>query len=164
MMRNDGLRLLGNLASGEPVYDRFNSHLHHEVQELLPEVFAGMVSKNGRFIVHEHDFGRIVGKSSCVTTSGSDKVVYARRPKRADMTRFVKNRQVEPSDKAVVILKRDDYEQYYIVITAFVGGMAAKEPWDFRATDEDREFWENHALVWGSEEIIPGTETAVCPW
>ena len=163
MMRND-VRFLGNLASGEPVYDRRSSHLHHEVQELLPEVFAGLVSEKGRFIVREHDFGRIVGESSCVATSGSDVVCFAQRPKRAGLTRFVKNRQAEPSDKAVVILKRDDYEPYYILITAFVGGMAAKEPWDSRATDEDREFWENHALIWGSEEVIPGTETAVCPW
>ena len=162
MMRND-LRLLGNLASGEPVYDRHSSHLHRKVQELLPEIFAGL-SGVGRFIIHEHDFGRFVGESSCVATSESDVVCFAQRPKRAGLTRFVKNRQVEPSDKAVVILKRDDYEPYYILITAFVGGMAAKEPWDPRATDEDRKFWETHALIWGSEKIIPGTETAVCPW
>ena len=162
MMRND-LEFLGNLASGEPVYDRHNSHLHREVQELLPEIVAG-VSGAERFMVHEHDFGRVVGYCNCVATSGSDKVVYAQRPKRAGLTRFVKNRQAEPATKAVVILKRDDYEPYYVLITAFVGGLAAKEPWDPRATDEDREFWETHALVWGSEEIIPGTETAVCPW
>lgn len=162
MMRND-LRLLGNLASGEPVYDRYNSHLHREIQELLPEVFAG-VSGAGRFIVREHDFGRIVGKSSCVATSGSDEVCYAQRPKRAGLTRFVKNRQAEPSDKAVVILKRDDYEPYYVLITAFIGGIAAKEPWDSRATDEDREFWNSHALVWGSEEVVLGSETVACPW
>ena len=106
MMRND-MRFLGNLASGEPVYDRHSSHLHREVQELLPEIFAGVSSGTERFMVHEHDFGRIVGYCNCVATSGSDTVVWAQRPKRAGLTRFVKNRQPEPSTKAVIILKRD---------------------------------------------------------
>lgn len=29
---------------------------------------------------------------------------------------------------------------------------------------ETFEFWSSHALVWGSEPIVPGTETATCPW
>lgn len=162
MMRND-LEFLGTLASGEPVFDRPSSHLHSGVRELLPEIFAGVLS-SGRFMTHEHNFGRVVGQTTCVATSSSDNIVYAQRLKRAGLTRFVKNRQPELSDKAVVILKRDDYEDYYILMTAFIGKLSGPEPWDPRATDEDREFWSTHALIYGTEETIPGTETATCPW
>jgi len=164
MLRNNGLTLLGTLASGELVYDRYNSHLHENVKAILAEAFSKIDSRSECFTIREIDFGRIIGESSCVSTSGRDAIVYAFRPKRNGATRFVKNRKPEPSSNAVVILKRDDYKPYYILITAFVGSIAAKEPWDPRATDEDREFWETHALVWGSEEVVPGTETATCPW
>lgn len=160
-MRNN-LRFLGYLRTGEPVYDRHSSHIHDGILGLLPEVLSE-VSGNERFIVHEHDFGRLVGETSCVATREGDDVIWGQRPGRAGLTRFVKNRQAEPSSKAVVILKRDDWEPYYILITAFIGGKAGREPWDPRATDKDRRFWGGHALVYGSEPIIPGTETALCP-
>lgn len=164
MLRNNGLTLLGCLASGEPVYDRYNSHLHENVKAILPEAFSKLDSKGERFTIRELDFGRVIGESSCVPTSGRDVITYAFRPKRNGATRFVKNRKSEPCSSAVFILKRDDYEPYYILITAFIGHESGPEPWDVRATDADREFWSTHALVWGSEEIIPGTETAICPW
>lgn len=160
-MRND-LRLLGCLKTGELVYDRPNSHLHEGISGLLPEIFSE-VSGDERFVAHEHDFGRLVGETSCVATHSGDDVVWGQRPGRSGLTRFVKNRQAAPTSRAVVILKRDDFEPYYILITAFIGGKAGCEPWDPRATDEDRRFWEGHALIYGSEPIIPGTETALCP-
>ena len=158
-----GLKLLGNLASGEPVYDRFYSHLHGEVSELLPEIFA-TVSGTQNFMICEHDFGRIVGVTTCVATDEGDQVLYAQRPKRAGLTRFVMNRQAEPCSTAVIILKKDLYRPYYVLITAFIGRESGPEPWDIRATDENWAFWNCHALVYGSEEIIPGTETTICPW
>lgn len=162
MMRND-LEFLGFLASGEPVFDRPNSHLHSGVRELLPEVFAGIFGSE-RFMAREYNFSRVVGQTTCVATSSGDQIVYAQRLKRAGLTRFVKNRQPELSSSAAVILKKDDYEDYYILITAFIGKLSGPEPWDPRATDEDREFWSTHALIYGSEETIPGTETLYCPW
>lgn len=160
-MRND-LKFLGNLRSGEPVFDRPTSHLHESVLGILPEALSE-ISGGEHFFVHEVDFGRLVGETNCVATHRGDDVVWAQRPNRQGLTRFVKNRQPEPSSRAVVILKRDDYEPYYILITAFVGSQAGREPWDPRATDEDRRFWEEHALVYGSEPIVPGTETTLCP-
>ena len=156
------LRFLGCLRTGEPVFDRPNSHLHEGITGLLPEIFSE-VSGSERFFIHEHDFSRLVGETNCVATYPGDDVVWAQRPGRLGSTRFVRNRRPEPTSKAVVILKRDDYEPYYVLITAYIGGKAGCEPWDPRATDEDRRFWGGHALVYGSEPIIPGTETALCP-
>lgn len=162
--------MLGKLKSGEAVVDRYNSHLHESVMPLLPEAFARVESAGRKFLVCELDFGRVVGESNCVATGPGDEIVFAKRPKRLGLTRFVKNRQAEPTSFAVVILKTADGEPgAYALVTAFIGQLAEKEPWDKNiqnANERQRSlaFWNSHALVWGCEEVISGTETAACPW
>ena len=116
------------------------------MKKLLPEIFAG-ISRPGRFLEKEHSFGRTVGTRSCVPTGEGDQIVYAQRPGRKGLTRFVKGREEAPSDTAVVVLKKDERKGHYILITAFIGRKSALEPWDERATDKDRDFWSCHALV-----------------
>ena len=70
----------------------------------------------------------------------------------------------KPCDKVVVILKKDDFEDYYVLITAFIGHRPEPEPWDRNANGNSLEFWNSRALVWGCEPTIPDTETNVCPW
>jgi len=153
------------LGSGEKVVDRYQSHLHPEVMAILPEALAKIKSKGRNFLIEEIDFGRIVGESICVATRPGDQIVFVRRSRRFGMTRFVKNRLPEPSSKAVVILKTADGEPgAYVLITAFIGDLSEPEPWDRNATSQSRDFWNTHALVWGSEEVILETETTQCPW
>ncbi len=164
------------LKSGEPVVDRRNSHVtgKNGIAHLLPDALSRIDSESRQFLIEEVDFGRIVGETICVPTGPGDEIVFAQRPKLFGYSRFVKNRTPEPCTKVVVILKRDDYEDYYILITAFVGQRPQPEPWDRRnfvqqpdprdAERLAREFWSSHALVWGQEEVVPGTETTVCPW
>lgn len=153
------------LKSGERVVDRYKSHLHPEVIAILPEALAKTESKGRNFLIEEIDFGRIIGKSICIATRPGDQIVYAKRPKRFGYTRFVKNRQPEPTSKVVIILKTADGEPgVYVLITAFIGEKPEPEPWDRNATLQSRHFWNTHALVWGYEEVISGTETTQCPW
>lgn len=158
------LPLLGHLAGGEPVYDRPNSHLHAQVAEILPEALAKVNAEGKEFFVAEVAFGRVIGHTACVATGQDDQIVFAQRPKRFGLTRFVKNRQPETSEAVTVILKKDDIEDYYILITAFVGTPAPPEPWDRNATEQSVPFWSTHALVWGCEPTTPGTEQKECPW
>lgn len=158
------METIGKLGSGEVVYDRYNSHAHGEVASLLPEALAEIDSLGRKFFIHEHDFGRVVGETVCVPTGPGDEIVFAKRPKRFGHSRFVKNCTPDPCSKVVVILKRDDYEDYYVLITAFVGHRPEPEPWDRNANDNSLTFWSSHALVWGSEPTISGTETTECPW
>lgn len=51
----------------------------------------------------------------------------------------------------------------FILLTAYFGETSEVEPWDARATDASRQFWNSHALVWGSEPVIPGTESVDAP-
>ena len=68
------------------------------------------------------------------------------------------------TSRVTCVLKAGDVGDEYVLITAFIGAPAVPEPWDRNATAKSREFWDSHALVWGSEPTIPGTETSVCPW
>jgi len=158
---------IGILGSGEPVIDRYNSHLHEGVSRLLPAAFAQISSLGRKFFVEEVDFGRSIGETVCVQTTDADEVVWAKRPKRFGHSRFVKNRPPEPCSSVVIILKTADGEAdrgKYVLVAAFVGIRPEPEPWDRNATANSRAFWASHALIWGCEPIVPGTETTVCPW
>jgi hypothetical protein len=152
------------LGSGEAVIDRFNSHVHNGVAHLLPEALAKINSRGRQFFIEEVGFGQPVGETICVVTGHDDEIVYAKRPKRYGHSRFVKNRKPEPCSAVTVILKRDECDPYYVLITAFVGHRPEPEPWDRNANGNSRAFWEARALIWGCEETIPGTETTECPW
>jgi hypothetical protein len=150
------------LKSGEPVVDRFNSHVHPNVAEILPDALARIESGGRQFFVEEVDFGRPIGETICVPTGHGDQIVYAQRPKRWGLSRFVRSREPEQCSSVVVILKAGD--DGYVLITAFVGHPAPPEPWDRNAVVKSVEFWSTHALVWGQEETVPGTEQVECPW
>ena len=161
------------LKSGEKVVDRFNSHLHADVEQYLSEALAQIGSAGRQFIIEEVVFGYVIGNTTCVETSSSDEIVFAQRPKRFGLTRFVKNRGAEPCKSLVVILKAGQNNEY-VLITAFVGNRPEPEPWDERnfaqranpaeAREKAYLFWGTHALVFGSEPIVFGTETKKCPW
>ena len=151
------------LASGEQVQDREDSHLHGGVVDLLPEVLGEIRSGGRLFVVQEVDLGRTVGQSTCVRTGPGDVVVYAQREGRNGHTRFVKNRQAEPCAYVAVILRRLETGVYELV-TAYIGRLAPREPFDPKARQEAFTFWHSHALIWGSEPVVPGTETTRCPW
>jgi len=151
------------LKSGEFVVDRFNSHLHTGLEGLLKEALGKIESEGRPFMVEEVNFGRVVGETVCVETSDLDQIVFAQRPSRFGISRFVMNRQPAPCSALVVILKRAE-EGFYILISAFVGRKPEPEPWDRNATERSVEFWSGHALIWGQEPVIQGSETTVCPW
>jgi len=141
-------RELGQLASGEYVFDRPRSHLHGDVETLLHELFARIRALDRQFIIEEIDLGRIVGKKHCVETGPDDEIVYAQRPNRKGLTRFVLNREPEDCTCAVLVLKRDEYADIYIVLTAYIGTHSEPEPWDRYATPKSEEFWSEHAMIW----------------
>jgi hypothetical protein len=159
------------LKSGERVVDRHRSHLHESVVRLLPDALARIESKGRNFLIEEVDFGSTIGETVCVPTGPGDVVVFAQRPNRRGLSRFVKNRKSEPCSSVVVILKTADGEPgAYVLLTAFIGRKPEPEPWDRNAirTSDDlaraKAFWGSRALVWGSEAVLPGTETYQCPW
>lgn len=168
MIRDVNLsRPLGKAKSGEMIYDRKNSHMVLTILPLLPEALGKLdltSVKNGEIVTLTHDFGRVIGHNICVETSGDDIIVWAQRPGRRGLTRLVKNRQPEETSSLTIALKKDDSEGYFVVLTSYIGGRSGLEPWDQRATDDDKLFWANHALIYELTQIVPGTETNACSW
>lgn len=155
------------LGSGEIVIDRPDSHVatHHTVVPLLGEALSRIYSAGRDNIVDEVDLSRIVGKTICVETSDGNDIIYAKRPNRQGLTRFVKNRQPEPCTAVTICLNKAEGNGHYILATAYVGHRAPAEPWDTEwASEQSVPFWNTHALIWGKEAIEPGTETNRCPW
>jgi len=156
-------QLLGFTANAVPVIDRPNSH-RHLARPLLQEALLNLEIQPHDFAKVAIPMGRVVGECTCVETGPGDEIVYARRPNRLGLTRFVKNRMPAPCSSVLVILKPTQEFDAMVLITAFVGTAAEPEPWDRIATEQAWEYWTNHALLWGTEPIVPGTETSVCPW
>ena len=151
------------LGSGEQVVDRADSHIHSGVQPFLAAAFASINSQGHGFIAEDVDFGINIGQIICVETQPGDGIVFAQRVGRAGLSRFVRNRQPEPTSYVAVVLKQIP-DGSYELRSAYLGQLSQPEPWDKYATKESLEFWLKHALCWGYEQIIAGTETTLCPW
>lgn len=157
-------RNIGKTADGAVVFNRPKSHMHDEVNQIIVEALSRVHTLGRPFIEVEVDFGKVIGTSICVETSEHDCIVFAQRPNRNGLSRFVLDREPVPSTKAMIVLKKADDLGGYILITAFIGSKSEVEPWDLRANKESLKFWHSHALVWGTEPIIKGTATTEYPW
>jgi hypothetical protein len=163
---NQEIITLGNLASGERVIVRSASHIHDNValEKYLVQALGKIKSNNQNLIEDEVDFGEPIGNTICVSTDDNDEIIFARRPKRGGYTRFVKNRQSEPTSKLTVILTKDRQTNDYLILTTYFGPKAEPEPWDYKARGSALVFWRNHALVYGLEPIVEGTATREKKW
>lgn len=149
--------------NGISFYPRVNQHhIHLLLDDFLPDIIDKVQNTELDFIEIEHQFTKVIGKTSCVRVDDSDHILYAKRKGRDGFTKFVKNREPVDCNSIFAVLKRTSIG--YLIITIFIGKKAGREPWDIYATDEDVRFWENHALIYNKNEIIRGTETSLCPW
>lgn len=130
--------------------------------ELIQEMLA-QVKAIGDNLYIDRDMGRIVGTSALVATTEEDDILYAKRPNRAIYTRFVRNREPIPTRYVTVVLHKDS-EATYNLHSAWIGRAVPQFPGDSHETPESKPFWANHALIWGSQTIQPGSETRVQPW
>jgi hypothetical protein len=159
------------LASGETVIDRDPSHIHPGVtEELLGEAMTQcrMSAPGKEREKWTFDFERDVGFNNCVDVGPDDEVVYAQRPDRLGLSKFVKNKQRSASSKMTFSVRKQQ-DGTYQLRTAYIGEAGAVEPWAalYRNSDDygrATSYWSTHALAWGSEEIVAGTETLERPW
>jgi len=110
----------------------------------------------------EYDFKKLVGKSDLIATKPGDEIIYAKRLNRDNYTRFIMN--TEPADSSVITVVLYKHDDYYELCSTWVGLIVPSFPTAPTATADSVPFWKEHALVWGTQEIQPGTETKVWPW
>jgi hypothetical protein len=117
-------KILGSLASNELVIDRYKSHSHLKA-EILEEALLRIDSLDRDYLVEEVDCRVSTGYQKCITTTPGDEIVYAYREGRQGPTRFVINRQPEPTTLATIILARDEIKPgVMVLITAWSGQMS----------------------------------------
>jgi hypothetical protein len=160
---------LGTTKNGFDVYlDRESSHaLTHIAKnpKLLEyvKIIIPTLEPIEDVVRFDRDIGEIVGTTDLVETNEEDEIVYALRPLRTQYSRFVKNKTAQPTTWITIDLRRLG-EKEYALYTTFIGRLTPSFPGGNFLPEQSREFWSKHALVWGAQEIVPGTETTECPW
>lgn len=159
----DAIRKIYTNDHGVKFIPRINrKHIHAGVESFLPDIYEQITEFSKESIKRDFQFPTIVGLSDCVTTVDNDIIIYAIRKGRLGYTRFVINREPEPTRWITIVLRK--LSSYYQVISCYFGRKAGPEPWDSYATSEDLEFWSHHALIYGNEEIVDGSKTYENPW
>ena len=163
------IELLGHSKDNRALYlDLASSHAlthfakHQNLKSLVSETISNIVLDTP-IVRLEIDTRSEVGLCDLVSTNETDEIVYAKRPLRHTYSRFAKNRQSEPTTWFVLDIRKQQNGDYYLY-TAFIGRLTPSFPGGSFLPEQSHEFWSNHALVWGSQEIVPGSETTVCPW
>lgn len=161
--------LIGTTKDGHGVYvDRETSHAsthfahHPKLISAVKEIISTLALDSDTVRI-ERDVGEEVGDSDCVETNEGDEIVYALRSHRTTFSRFVKNRKPIPTSWVTLDIRKSDQDTYFLY-TAYVGRMVPSFPGDNFSSEQSITFWSTHALVWGPQEIIPGSETSECPW
>lgn len=153
------------------VYDPLSSHTatHFydapELSKLAIELLSTL-QLEGDVIAKDFDMGRAIGNSDVVEVDETDEIVYAMRKHREDQgyVPFTKSRSTQPSTHISVYLVRVSDTEYELS-SIWIGEFDSPNfPQMSNATPESIPYWTNHAFVWGSQEIIPGTERSDRPW
>ncbi|HEX8763155.1 MAG TPA: hypothetical protein VF733_05360 [Candidatus Saccharimonadales bacterium] len=149
--------------------DTINSHAATHIadtpklKELAAEVLSQTILSQDYHQLHK-DLGRIVGTCDLIANQPGDEIVYAKRLNRNEYTVFNKTRPPQPSSLVTVAVEKRDDDTYELV-SAWVGPSDSPSfPGTERETAESKEFWSNHSLAWGRQEVQPETLTTICPW
>jgi hypothetical protein len=152
----------------DPVHSHAATHLEDtpQLKSLVVEV-VGSMELTGQEIARHTDMERVVGTCDVVAVDATDDIIYAIRKNRDSDGRvpFTKTREGQPSyDVAVHLVPRTNGS--YELSSAWIGTFGDDEPFPEspEATEKSAEYWKHFAFVWGSQEIVPGTETMICPW
>lgn len=149
-------------------YDPLHSHAatHFADSPQIRQWVKSILQKTvivGDVMEFETDTKQELGSCDLVKTDDSDDIVFAIRKNRDRPMRFTKTRQPGTSSKVAIVLKRISDTEFDL-FSAWLGPLTPSTPGSPYATKESKPFWANHALVWGRQEIIPGSETTINPW
>lgn len=140
------------------------SHVHEGLKKELPKMIQ-RISCNGRGYFYEKLwYEYIIGTCSCVPITWEDEIVFAIRVGRDKYSKFVKNRKCIPTHYITIYLKQK--QNIYLIKSCYYGEeLADADLYNFEPEYGERvSFWNDHALVLGSEPIYPETLTSICPW
>ena len=156
-------QLIGKTRDGSNIYEYGESHFHEEsgLDYDILEKAIGVIDSKGRETIKEQvNFDRPLGLNMCVDVGEDDKIVMVYRKGRLGKTPMVRGRTPKECNSVIVIAKKKNEmsNSDYQLLTAYVGELAEKEPWDPTIEDESErkrceEFWNSHALIYNADLI-----------
>jgi hypothetical protein len=159
----------GIIVTYDPVNSHAATHLEDtpQLKDLVKEV-VNSLELTGQEIAKHYDMGRIVGTCDVVDVKPNDEIVYGIRKNREsdDLVPFVKNREGDLCPYVAVQLVPKPNGPY-VLSSAWIGIFGEDdEPFPLAQDANERsiDFWNKHAFVYGSQEILAGSETKICPW
>ena len=143
---------------------------HPNVLEHLHEAIAKIHLPVARKKIEcEIDMGRLIGRSGVVKTAplqNGEQAHFALRANRKQPSRVAEVGDVgDETSRIVVIARPSQIEAQYDLITAWIGTLAKKEPWD-GSIAERKEFndclnyWSSTALVYDPNTMGPVFESS----
>jgi hypothetical protein len=140
-------------------------YLHIALERVMHELRLLPV---GSTIKKTVDLHRVIGQSHCVELNGDEEIFYAQRKGRRTLSKFVKGKEPIDSSSITFVLAKSTTQRYKI-LTAYIGYNSEREPDDPSISNEEefnqcKQFWNNHALVEGSQQIFANSITTECPW
>ena len=151
----------------EPEHSHAATHFAEapQLRALTQEIIARTSLDGDKPILFDTDMGRTVGNTDLVENRPGDVIVFARRRNRGDIyTSFNKTQSPQPCSVVSVAFKYLE-DNTYELASAWIGPLDSPSfPGEPEATPDSKAYWLAHSLVWGTQEIQPGTETSVCPW
>jgi hypothetical protein len=149
-------------ACGKQVYlsGKAYEHMvvHPEVFDLLPEAISKANLRNMRFAEIEVDLGRAIGVATrtAAPCASDDKVLFAVRDGRDHPSRVIRldASKRSPTNYVAIVASLDrNQPNTYKLITAWVGRLARREPWDRNIRDDGErseclKFWCSNALIY----------------
>ncbi len=153
----------------DPVHSHAATHLADtpQLKDLVSEIVTS-IDLDGQEVKKHFKMGRVVGACDVVEINDNDEIVYGVRRNREDdgLVPFTKTTSAQPcQDVTVQLLPQKDGT--YILSSAWIGTFDDDDepfPQSSNATERSIEYWKRWAFVYGSQEILPGTETAIRPW
>ncbi len=152
----------------DEVHSHAATHLHDnpELAPLLQEVITSL-ELTGQEVADHFDRHRVIGRCDVVEVIKKDEIVYAVRKNRENdgLVPFVKNR-IGDLCQTIAVHLVPNKDASYTLSSAWIGKFNDDEPFpqSKEANSDSIAFWTSHAFIYGSQEIIPDTETTLCPW
>ena len=126
---------VATLASGEKVYDRPNGHIHESVKADMSTIIPHINAYRRDFITETVMLeGRQWVSHKVEVDPSNDDLFLVQRIGREGLSIFVRNRTIETTNRATVVLSRNNTKrgqpEGYAIMTAYSGEPGPREPWD----------------------------------
>jgi hypothetical protein len=148
---------------GFVITDQIGSHVHGDLKNRLQMVAKRITCADREYFSEVIKFPTNIGKNNCVPVTWKDEVMYAKRIGRKKYSKFVLNSAPTPTDSITIYLQRK--QGIYLIKSCYYGDSLQFDVSEGHEFEVDTyAFWENHAIVYGSEPIDQSTITYICPW